>query len=179
MTFSNYVKNSVTNLFKFTFAVEITGSEFQEKEIKWYEMWMAYIKSALPRVGLDGQSVSDFLEFLGRFSMARIMQFGIVKKNPSFADRFMKAAQAMGNVSLGYRLSGSYYDVVRKGYIEAPLVNKKGSDMAEKSAALYELVAAEARAAGVPVLEKMPTSAKKTPTLLNYAQVEDDRVAIQ
>ena len=33
--------------------------------------------------------------------------------------------------------------------------------MAEKSVALYELVAEAAEAAGVPVLRKMPTSAKK------------------
>ena len=63
----------------------------------------------------------------------------------------MKAARDMGNVSLGCRVSGSYYDVVRKGYIKEPLINKKESDMAEKSVALYELVAAEARAAGVPL----------------------------
>ena len=33
--------------------------------------------------------------------------------------------------------------------------------MAEKSVALYELVAEAAEAAGVPVLRKMPTTAKK------------------
>ena len=131
--------------------------------MKWYEKWSIWIKSA--RVTYDGQSESDFLEFLERFSMSRIMNFGIVKKNPSFADKFLKSAHQMGNVTLnprkiGFLLSGSYYDVVRAGWISDILMNERASDMAEKSVAFYELVVAEAKAAGVPVLEQMPNTAK-------------------
>ena len=118
--------------FKFTFAEDVPVSEFKKKEIKWYETWMMYVKSAEARVIFHGNSEPDFLEFLGRFSMSRIMQFGIVKKDPSFADKFMKAAQEMGNVTMqpeevGFLLSESYYDAVRKGWISPALVNKKGT----------------------------------------------------
>ena len=96
--------------------------------------------------GLNDQALKDMLTVLEHYTTMYIMSLHITGKDPSFIPKWLKEPNM--------KAISPFLNGLNK--VTANVVNEKVSDIVKKSKAAHDWMVKQAKAAGVPVLEKMP-----------------------
>ena len=99
------------------------------------------------------QAKNDTLKWVDYITMSYIMMYDVKQINPSFEDKFTKAMATMT----------AFIPLITGKTITIDTINANAADMLKKGEALYNATAKAAKAAGAPVLVKVPSNQKTTP----------------